>query len=229
VELAEFLAVLALIVGWLLFRIGRASTRREQIANARAQVHAITSTYGLLDVYFTNNWDEQKTEARLNQVRTLLRKPGMDVIHPVSNVDSLKNMTVSPHAGTLIDSELVDVANEALWRIGVFNAYTELHLRMVATHHPALFTADPKQRDAIIESIATELKLLHEFGVGQPNVADGWYRRLKEAVAANLARLDCDLRKGVGLAYPRGEALLLGCGDALAVVALALALIFVGR
>jgi len=225
-DLTEFLAVLALALGWLLFRIDRASRRRDELKNARTQLEGVRSTYELLDLYFTFDWDDKRATERADGLKTTLNAGSMEAIHPVTHVDSIRNLVASPYAGTLIDSDLVKTANEALWRIGVFNSYVDLHTQMLATHHPMLAAASQPEKDAIVDSMALEFKILHFAGVASPSALGGWYQRLKNEVSANLARLDCDLRWFPGAVYPRGEALLLVFGDVIALAAFVLALVF---
>jgi hypothetical protein len=223
-ESATVVAVIGLALAWLLYRMERAGTRGREIAAARSvllavkrgMVDGLADETGWGERYFTTNWTPERAEDAAKAAAEKVLAGGYDQVLVVPT-DPLRALIASPHAGDLISEDVVYYANVGLWHLVVFNQLVEQQSQLVAQHLAEIADADTnaQRRDVIARAIGAQARMLHGRGVGEPYTASGWYRRLKDEVNRNIARLDCDREKH---AYPPGERRL-AVGDMLAALA----------
>lgn len=231
-DVPSAVAIIGLALAWLLYRLERAATRGREIDAARAvllgvkrgMVDGFGDEIGWGDRYFARNWTEEDALKRaMHDIKELMEKRYAQVlVVPTAPVEAL---IVSTFAADLISEETVFLANIGLWHLEVFNQLVEQQTDMLALHLPDIYDekVDDRRRYAIAEAIGSHTRLLHRRGVGEPWADDGWYRRLRASVDADLARLE---RARKAKLYPLGERRLV-VGDALAVAAVtATALVF---
>jgi hypothetical protein len=225
VDVAGAVAVVGLVLAWLLYRLERAATRRREIDGARAvllgvkrgMVDGFAGEPGWGDRYFARNWTEdQARERAVHDITELMERRYSQVL--VVPTTPLHALIGSSFAGDLISEETVYLANIGLWHLDVFNQLVSQQTTMLAQHLPDVFDEETSaaRRYALAEAIGSQARLLHRRGVGEPWSEEGWYRRLRASVDADLERLDRLRRRKL---YPSGERRLM-VGDIAACAAL---------
>jgi hypothetical protein len=113
----------------------------------------------------------------------------------------------------------------ALWRVRVFNQLVRVQDDFNARHATEFVHGDPARLAALADATRELSFGLHFHGIGQAGTDDGWYGRLKRAVAADIERLGALGREG--LWAPRHGERHLIAGDVLAAL-VAVAVVVVG-
>jgi hypothetical protein len=224
VDTSTAVAIVGLALAWLLYRLERAATRRREIRAARAvlvgvergMVGGLGEELGWGERYFATNYTEEVAlRAGFDTGKSVLERSYQQVL--VVPTAPLEALIGSGYAGDLVTEPTVYYANLGLWHLAVFNQLVEQQTALVAQHLVEITDPDldTKRRERIAEAITAQARMLHRRGVGEPFTDEGWYRRLKDSVASDIARLDEELKKAL---YPAGEARL-AVGDAAAVIA----------
>lgn len=195
------------------------------------------------DEYFNEIWDEDRAKRRARDDYAKVVDGGYEVVFGVPT-EPLASLISTPYAGDLISEDVVFRANVGLWRIRNLNQLVDQQTQLITQNLPDI--ADPRipkpdltglsdeeakakeaevehrvaerlgRRVEIANAIGSQSEMLHLRGVGDANGPEGWYRLLREAVAKNVADLDCEYRQKL---YPVGLKTFLAVGDAIAVLA----------
>src|SRR5262249_13874900 len=151
-----------------------------------------------------NRWTAQAVEEEAQRIQRRVMRREWDQVLAVPT-DPLQALITSPHAGDLISEDAVYYANLGMWHVGVFNQLVTQQSELFARHLSDLVGTGFRRgrRRAIARAVASQSRKLHRDGVGEADEPGGWYRRLREEVETNIARLERDLERRF---YPRGEA-----------------------
>jgi hypothetical protein len=108
---------------------------------------------------------------------------------PTEPLERIVTSTAAPH---LISIETVAAANFGLWRVHVFNQLVlqQTVFNAVTHYEPHDADATDARKEAIARSAKGISSVLHRDGVDAAGTADGWYGRLKEAIASDIVRLE---------------------------------------
>jgi hypothetical protein len=231
------LLAVAFVVAWLTFRIERAAVRRREIASAQAVLTAVRrglvlgmpslgeEYQGWGRLYFARSASGATALQAGADAQRLVERGGSYQAYRVP-LAPLERLATARGAGTLVSEETVLAANLALWRVGVFNHLVDKQTSFNVAH--AVEIADDAtpsdRRRAISVAAAGIATALHLDGVGRAADDNGWYRRLTEAVAADIRRLGRLHASPWWRAYPGAWHLLVGDLLALATCAGLLAL-----
>ena len=196
------LIAVAFVVAWLTFRLERASARRREIAAAQAVLVAVRrglvlgmpglgeEYQGWGRLYFAKTVSGATALEAGSTARELVERGSSYQAYRVP-VAPLERLAAAHGAGTLVSEETVLAANLALWRVGVFNHLVEKQTSFNVAH--AAEIADgrtPSERRRAISLAAGGITTaLHLDGIGRAADEGGWYRRLTDAVAADIRRL----------------------------------------
>jgi hypothetical protein len=209
------LAALALIVAWVIFRLERFASRRREIAGARAALVAVQrgmiegmpelgSDYrGWGEVYFTTVYSLQEAMRRGQESSEAIQKRGWDQVFVVPT-EPLAHLATT--TSDLISEETIFAANFGLWRVEVFNQLVLKQSAFNVRHAVEIVDpGTPRERRQALANAAHEISAyLHHDGIGGAGTDEGWYGRLKRAVAADVARLRQMERERL-LTYGSGE------------------------
>jgi hypothetical protein len=217
-------AIIGLALAWLLYRLERAATRGREIKAARAvlvgvhrgMVDGLGEEPGWGERYFATNYSDAAALGVALDTGNAVRKGSYQQVLVVPTAP-LEALIASGYAGDLITEPTVYYANLGLWHLAVFNQLVEQQTALVGQHLVEIKDPDlaAEQRERIATAVTAQAHMLHRRGVGEPFTEEGWYRRLKDAVACDITRLDRQLRQKW---YPVGEARL-AVGDAAAAIA----------
>jgi hypothetical protein len=232
------LLALAFVFVWLMFRLERSAQRRAAISAARATLVAtqrgivlgmpeLGDAYqGWGRLYFSKSVNGSTALEAGDAARRLVEHGTSYQLYRVP-VAPLERLAAPVRAGGLVSEQTVHAANLALSRITVFNQMVDKQTSFNVAH--AVEIADSQtpaaRRQAISLAARQMATALHLDGIGRASEAGGWYRRLTDALSADIRRLDL-LRESWWRRNYSGAAHLL-IGDLLAVLVCA-ALIGVG-
>jgi hypothetical protein len=191
------------VLAWLIFRRERAASRRHDVTAVRAVLLAVQRAIvlgipelgdeyqGWGRLYFARAWNGSTALQAGDTARKLVERGGSYQAYRIP-VASLERLATPAWAEGLLSEETVFAANFALWRVNVFNQMVEKQTSFNVAH--AVEIADGKTsagRRQAISLAAREINIaLHLDGIGLASGDGGWYRRLMEAVAADVRRLD---------------------------------------
>jgi hypothetical protein len=223
------LLAFAFVFVWLIFRLERAAERRAAIAAARATLVAtqrgivlgmpeLGDAYqGWGRLYFSKSVNGSMALAAGDAARKLVEHGTSYQLYRVP-VGPLERLAAPVRAGGLVSEQTVHAANLALTRITVFNQMVDKQTSFNVAH--AVEIADsqtpPERRQAISLAARQMATALHLDGIGRAGETGGWYRRLTEALSADIRRLD-QLRESSWWRNYNGASYLL-IGDVLAVL-----------
>lgn len=223
-DTAAAVAIIGLALAWFLYRMGRAATRRREIESARAVLVGVKRGMvgghgdepGWGERYFVTNWTEELAQNAAADARGSVMNRGYNQVLVVPTAP-LEALIGSGYAGDLISEATIYYANLGLWHLEVFNQLVAQQQQLVVTHLAEIVDADlaEARRHVIADAIAAQAGMLHRRGAGEPFTDDGWYRRLKDTVESDIARLEHELLRQW---YPVGE-LRLAVGDTAAALA----------
>lgn len=196
------LIALAFVVAWSTFRIERAAAWRSELAHAQAVLAAVRR--GLV-LGMPSLGEEYQGWGRLYFARSATGATALDAGAAARRlvergtsyqayrvpVAPLERLATARGAGTLVSEETVLAANLALWRLGIFNHLVEKQTAFNVAHAVEIAndaTASDRRR-AISVAAAGIATALHLDGIGRAADDGGWYRRLTEAMAADIRRL----------------------------------------
>jgi hypothetical protein len=232
------LIALAFVFVWLIFRLERAAERRGAIAAARATLVAtqrgivlgmpeLGDAYqGWGRLYFSKSVSGSTALQAGDAAQRLVEHGTSYQLYRVP-VAPLERLAAPVRVGGLVSEQTVHAANLALSRIAVFNQMVDKQTSFNVAH--AVEIADSQttaeRRYAISLAARQMTTALHLDGIGRASEAGGWYRRLTEALSADIRRLD-QLRESSWWRNSKGAPHLL-IGDVLAVLVCA-ALLGVG-
>ena len=133
-------------------------------------------------------------------------------------VAPLEQLVAPVRVGGLVSEQTVHAANLALSRIAVFNQMVDKQTSFNVAHAVEIADSEtPAERRRAISLAARQMTTaLHLDGIGRAAEAGGWYRRLTEALSADIRRLD-QLRESSWWNHSKGAPHLL-IGDVLAVL-----------
>ena len=168
--------------------------------------------------YFARDWSEEEAalRGREDSERIMERQFSQVLVVPTQPLHAVIG---SNFAGDLISEDTIFLANLGLWHLEVFNQFVTQQSQLLVAHFPDIMDdhLDDQRRYALAEAIGAQSCLLHRRGVGEPAGPNGWYRRLRAAVDADVERLSEERSARL---YPTGEARL-AFGDVLAASATA--------
>jgi hypothetical protein len=226
------LTAFAIVVAWAIFRLERFASRRRDIAGARAVLAAVQrgmieglpgdpqSAWG--EAYFAEVYDFATAVARAKEAGAAVTN--RRAWESVFSVPTEPLAVLATSSTDLISSETIFAANVALWRVRVFNQLVRVQDDFNARHASEFVQGDPPRLAALADATRELSFGLHFHGIGQAGTDEGWYGRLKRAVAADVERLGALGREGLWTPR-RGERHLIA-GDVLA--ALVAAAVIVG-
>lgn len=192
VSVGAALALLGLSLAWGLYRLERSASRRRDIDAARGLLLGVKRGMvgGWGDEYFAQRWTAAAAEGAAQHHKDLVLKRGYEQILVVPT-EPLAALVSNPAAGSLISEDTVAAASLGLWHVEGFNQLVGQHSGMLAEYLVEMSDPNTPQarREAIASAIGVQARMLHRRGVGEPDEEGGWYRRLKESVDADLARL----------------------------------------
>lgn len=226
------LIAIAFLVAWLTFRIERSSARRREIASVQAVLAAVRrglvlgmpglgeEYQGWGRLYFAKSASGATALQAGSAAQRLVERGSSYQAYRVP-VAPLERLATSRAAGTLVSEETVVAANLALWRLGVFNHIVDKQTSFNVAHAAEIAdgTTPTDRRHAISIAAGGITTALHLDGIGRAADEGGWYRRLTDAVAADIRRLG-QMRTAPWWRGYRGAWHLLA-GDLLAVAAVA--------
>lgn len=228
------LTVLALVVAWTTFRLERFSSRRHDIAGARAVVSAVqrgmtegmpeldARYQGWGEIYFTTVYDRRTALLRANQAAKAVEARGWDQVFVVPT-EPLALLATT--ASDLISQETIFAANFALWRVKVFNQFVDAQSAFNARHAAEIMDQSTSQKRLLALAVAARgiSEGMHFDGIGSAGSAEGWYTRLKDAVESDIKRLR-EMEEEGFWTWRRGSRHLV-VGDVLAMVLAAVVII----
>jgi hypothetical protein len=210
VDFGIVLALVGLVLAWVIYRLERLAARHRDIDAALATLRAVRRGMvgrdeepGWGELYFQTIWagDRLKEQAGKASAAVLdgATSPVPVVQTYVAPTEPVRLLASAPHAGDLIANRTLSIANLALWQIHVFNQLVDAQTNWLTIHAQEI--ADPDttpERRALLAKTARSLSWwLHARGVGEANAIGGWYRRLKEAVDADVERLGEARKRGL--------------------------------
>jgi hypothetical protein len=141
------------------------------------------------ELYFSKIYTPDVHASRSEYTRERIRNRELDQVFVVPPEPLRLLATTSPGP---ISGRTVAAANTALWRVEVFN-----QLVLGQTMFNAGIAAELKARstsDGRLEDLGTAAAamsaMVHADGIGAAQAPGGWYRELKEAIAANIDDLE---------------------------------------
>ena len=140
--------------------------------------------------YFEKNWTGNDLRNRAKDDRHAVLRGSYSQVFEVPT-EPLEALIQSPGAGDLIQSETIEAANIALFRIVRFNQLVRQQTEFYALHLAEIRdnTLPCRRRVAIARAAQTQSRMLHEYGIGEANKEYGWYCKLKTAIGANIKSL----------------------------------------
>jgi hypothetical protein len=185
------------VVGDLLIFVGFGLTffiyRREQTASKRRDVASVLATLtavrrgmeGWGNAYFSRGYDDLSAAVRAEEDFRAVKAGKFEQIFKVP-VEPLMAVIQRTSEGWLIDTEMIEAANIALWKLTTFNQLVQQHTDFNAlhaaeicdTHLPAI------RRDAIAAAAKEISTTVHRYGVDDAR----WYHDL-------LCKLDINVEK----------------------------------
>jgi hypothetical protein len=196
------LVAIAFVVAWLTYRVERASARRRDIAAAQAVLGAVRrglvlgmpglgeEYQGWGRLYFARSATGATALQAGSAAQRLVESGGSYQAYRVP-VAPLERLATTRAAGSLVSEETVVAANLALWRLGVFNHLVDKQTSFNVAHAVEIAdgTTPTERRRAISVAAGGITTALHLDGIGRAADEGGWYRRLTDAVAADIRRL----------------------------------------
>jgi hypothetical protein len=199
--LTLLLALAAIGVAWIVFRVERAAHRRDQLRGARNVLLAVQRGIveglpeqqipGWGEVYFKQVYDPRTGFLRAQQSRKAVEGRDWDQVFVVPT-EPLELLATTTIGGELISEETIFAANFALWRVHVFNQFVWMQTLFNVQHGAEIVDpATSRERLTTLGVVASQFSEgIHLNGVGNANDPNGWYGRLKTAVAADVEHLD---------------------------------------
>jgi hypothetical protein len=195
------LALAAIVVAWMVFRVERTASRRDHLVGARNVLIAVhrgmieglpeQDIPGWGEIYFKQIYDGRTGLVRGLQSRKDVESRNWDQVFVVPT-EPLELLATATGGGELISEETIFAANFALWRVKVFNQFVWAQTRFNVEHGAEIIDpATSRDRLTTLGIVASTISEgIHIDGIGKAAEPSGWYGRLKTAVAADIARLD---------------------------------------
>lgn len=182
----------------LIYRMQRAASRRRDVHAAFTLLLGVK--YGMTEGwgtwFFSNVWSGEALQKRAHQDYDAILQKNYAQVFPVPT-QTVAAVLTSPSAGDLMSAQMIEAANLALYRMGVFNQLvaqqTAFNARYLAEIRDD--TLLPERRTALAMAAFSISHMLHGTGIGDANAPGGWYRNLTDAVEQNVSALSAELTR----------------------------------
>lgn len=186
------LTAFGLTLAWYLYRSERRAARHADLDGALAVLRAVESGMigpsGWGRVYFEGkSWDDAESDKAADEAALAILAQSWNQVLIVPT----EPLVLLVGSGELLRDETVAAASNALWRLHVFNQFIRQQAEMVANHAAEIAAAEltPERRSDLSNAFAKQARMLHLYGIGEADVAGGWYRTLKDEVRTDINHL----------------------------------------
>jgi hypothetical protein len=185
--IGDLLVFIGLAVTLGIYLVQRNASIRREINSTLEVLRAVQNgitTWG--KKYFTTSYFGQLgvDRAKDDYHRMIKRDPAQNFRVPT---EALTSLIQQPETGLLIDRNTIEAANEALWKIGVFNQMVQAQTDFNALHISEVM--DKRLPDADLEALALASQRISEQ-IHKDGIEDaGWYERLQDALDQNIRTL----------------------------------------
>ena len=197
--IAYVLPWVGLATAVLIYRMQRAASRRRDVHAAFTLLLGVK--YGMTEGwgtwFFSNVWLGEDLQKRAQQDCDAILEKHYAQVFPVPT-QTVAAVLTSPSAGDLMNAQMIEAANLALYRIGVFNQLVAQQTDFNTRHLPEIRddTLLPERRKALAMAAFSISHMLHGTGIGNANAPGCWYRDLTDAVEQNVSALSAELTRG---------------------------------
>jgi len=189
-DTGDWIAIVAIIISWTLYLLGRRAARRHDLEAARELLGGVLAGIaGWGDLYFVNPYTDESVETRAQQDRTKVMERKWIHIYEVPT-EPVAALVSGAAASTWINQKTIEAAGVALWQMRLFNELVRQHTDLGRQHFAEfLAPALPTERREAIATAAYQQSVFLHGAIGTA----AWYHELKRALGDNIAELDAQL------------------------------------
>ncbi len=178
-SIGDLIAVAALALAWLLFRLDRAATTRGEIRATTAVLRGLRDHFfiGAGRFYFSSSYTPKVAEERAESARGHIDQV---YVIPAEPIQALVADQSAVEAG-LVSPGTMSLGTFALWQINKINELVRMQSTFNAVHAPDFLdeSQPPARREAVYQASVNVSILLHG-GIG--TARDDWYTTFEGAV-----------------------------------------------
>jgi hypothetical protein len=136
--------------------------------------------------YFRRGYDDDAAAKQSERDADLVRTNNYYQVFSVPT-EPLAAIIEHPEEGWLIDTDTIEAANIALWRLRVFNQLVQQQTDFNAYYLPEIYdgTLSQPRREALAAAAGQISRMIHGRGIGDAS----WYRDLMDSLDRNIERL----------------------------------------